>query len=186
MFFLLLNIFLIFLKEIHCGGPSASSQIPLPNSCVILKTGDLTQPDGSYIKTACKINYSFNYDRLYNECGHEGMNLLKLSDESTYNAFIKLLEDFGLTGTSTEIFVNGQKDEDGNWILQPGNEPLYSGVKWVGDQSEDCLVVAYLNDEWGLASRNCEDPSSGYCQFNYFKEEDFAPLSSSSDLNYSD
>jgi hypothetical protein len=169
MKFLIFILFSIFFQSIYCGGPSPSSK-PWPEACVKDKSRDLTGPDGRYIKTACYINYTLTYDDAVKECAENGDILFKLTDQSAYDAFIALVtEVFG--ETTLQIFANGRKDGDGNWITEPESEPIYSGATWVGDQSQDCLVGAYLDGTWGLSSRSCDEPTSGYCQFDIYAEE---------------
>lgn len=160
MKFLIFVLLSISFKQIHSGGPQTSFPAYFDPSF----STDLQRPNGIYIKSIILVALKFPYSSAQEACVDNDMDLLKLSDEYTYNSFINYLTS--VWDSNSVFWVNGVKDESGEWHTQPGNGPIF--VKWVGNStSGDCLSIIKGDENiWGASSYACEADNLAWCEFD--------------------
>jgi hypothetical protein len=100
------------------------------------------------------------------------MILVKLTTQNSYNALVQLFSSFWATAVDSTLFVNGQRASSAApWLAQPGNEPLYGGMTFVGVQSPSNLCIAITTqsaNNVGMKAWDCGFRMSCYCEFNKY------------------
>jgi hypothetical protein len=125
-----------------------SSQQANVNVCNESK--NLYNRNGDYLKTICELHFSLRYDEAAKFCRNNGMELLVLDSEDTFEAVVAhIVESPELAGpnewgSENGIRINGQREVNRDWFAYtPDRTPLWSKLPFLytSGYGEPCLLL---------------------------------------------
>lgn len=130
----------------------------------------LTDANGAYLKTFCLINAGYTYASAEQLCLANNMRLFTIENAAEQTALLTYSETKFGYAAGPNLFVNGQKDENGVWTSSNPTAPLFSGMKWYGGapgNTGNCLTVGAKGtyQPFYVLAANCAVNHSVYCEY---------------------
>jgi hypothetical protein len=144
-----------------------------PNLSDCFRISHLFNPEtGDYMKSTCVINRSINYEQAMQTCQENNMNLFIISNSIEQSAFFTATTNDLILQRNGFIWINGRRENNGEWFTSPNSNPLYSAINWVqtetidGRTSGDCLRYSQQHGPYEAMGVDCNANSWATCEFH--------------------
>lgn len=160
-------------KDKTCNAPSSNSMMKPPvklNTEICEHYKAFYSESGDFLKYACLVDKSVNYEVAQYQCWKNGMDLLTVETEDVYNELVTFLSGIFLELNDFWLYLNGRKFNSDTFVYKRfEKKPLSSALPFMDEPivPGDCMALYkyYGSNDYEAEKHSCVHTHRFICEF---------------------